>query len=711
MATDTESVAAMVNGTNGVGGDGDGVLSFGSNTAAAAQAREKKRQRIDDSGLFENENGLKAHQTTAPPSRPSLPGRRCFVTVGATAGFRSLLEEVSSAGFLQGLAEHGYTLLDVQCGPDQAAFDDRIAGLRNEDRHGVEVRSFAYTSEMQEYVLACRGEQNVRPAGCVISHGGTGTVGEVLGVGAPLIVVANPTLMDNHQLELAESLEEQNLAIHGRIGTLVGAVGRIAERITQGTLDALPPYSPPPFPVPAADRVTLFDWMVLTCYPEELAAQMHLSDLGAAEANFATQQQHQQQAVLGSSPAPEPDAGSTAPGAGGNQSEEGDGSVAPEEPNSPLPIANENGNHDAVRGGTVVGGGLQNGENTALINFSQLNLPLPTIGSVGDDDHVAPSPGGGQNAGGNGHIDLEESDVPSLTVNGNGISNTASGTGGGNQHEEDDGLIDLDEATLPFPAINGSGHHQHTALGAIGIQNTSNGPIDIDELAWVFPTLNGNGHHHNAAPVTGGTQLEDSGLIDLDEANLPLPTVNGDGHHHNAMLGTAGGIQNTFNSVIDLDEATLPLPTINGNGHHHDAIPLAGGNQLEDDRLIDLDEAALPLPTINGNGHHHGAPHGTGGASQTGGDSEPTDLAETYLPLPAVNGNGPHHHAPPALGDEAQAVEDDGLIDLDEATLPLPTVNGNGIYHSQTVGGANLVEDWDGVWAHEAEADAQIFFF
>lgn len=43
-------------------------------------------------------------------------------------------------------------------------------------------------------------------------------MGEVLGIGAPLVVVANPTLMDNHQLELAESLEEQNLVVHGRIG-------------------------------------------------------------------------------------------------------------------------------------------------------------------------------------------------------------------------------------------------------------------------------------------------------------------------------------------------------------------------------------------------------------------------------------------------------------------------------------------------------------
>jgi beta-1,4-N-acetylglucosaminyltransferase len=83
---------------------------------------------------------------------------------------------------------------------------------------------------------------------------------------------------------------------------LAGALDQIVDRIIQGTLDDLAPYRPPPFPVPAADRVTLFDWMVLTCYPGELAAQMQTVDLGAAEADLANQQQQQQPMVNGNGP-------------------------------------------------------------------------------------------------------------------------------------------------------------------------------------------------------------------------------------------------------------------------------------------------------------------------------------------------------------------------------------------------------------------------
>ncbi|KAK4142089.1 glycosyltransferase [Dichotomopilus funicola] len=224
-----------------------------------------------------------------------VPGRRCFVTIGATAGFRSLVEEVSTPAFLACLAAHEFTSLEVQCGPDLAFFEQRVASLSDEEMCGVLVHAFDYTGDMHAHILLCRGEAGARPAGCVISHGGTGTIGEVLGVAAPLIAVANPTLMDNHQLELVEDLEEQNLVVHGQIGSLPAAIHRIVQLIPQGTLDDLPPYQPPPFPVAAADRFTLFDWMVLTCYPEELAAQTRALDLGESAAESAAHQQQQQQ--------------------------------------------------------------------------------------------------------------------------------------------------------------------------------------------------------------------------------------------------------------------------------------------------------------------------------------------------------------------------------------------------------------------------------
>ncbi|GAB1316261.1 N-acetylglucosaminyldiphosphodolichol N-acetylglucosaminyltransferase catalytic subunit alg13 [Madurella fahalii] len=253
--------------------------------AGASGEPQHKRQRVDG----------RDDQTNLDAEHPSLPGRRCFVTVGATASFRALIEEVSSPSFLQCLAEHGYTRLDVQCGPDYQLFEQRINSLRDEDKHGIEIGMFAYTDAMADYMLACRGEIGVRPAGCVISHGGSGTVLEAMRVEAPLIVVVNPTLMDNHQLELAQSLADQNWAVHGQIGNLPAAITRITERIVQGTLDALPPYAPPSFPVPAAERVTLFDWMVLTCYPGELQIQQRLAELADVQAHFQQQQQQQEQ--------------------------------------------------------------------------------------------------------------------------------------------------------------------------------------------------------------------------------------------------------------------------------------------------------------------------------------------------------------------------------------------------------------------------------
>lgn len=140
-----EAITTMVSGVNG----------------GASGEPEYKRQRSD------GRNGQ-----TNNIEHPSLPGRRCFVTVGATASFRALVEEVSTPTFLRSLAQHGYTRLDVQCGPDYQLFEQRVNSLGDEDKHGIAIGMFAYTDAMASYMLNCRGEANVRPAGCVISHGG-----------------------------------------------------------------------------------------------------------------------------------------------------------------------------------------------------------------------------------------------------------------------------------------------------------------------------------------------------------------------------------------------------------------------------------------------------------------------------------------------------------------------------------------------------------
>jgi beta-1,4-N-acetylglucosaminyltransferase len=46
----------------------------------------------------------------------------------------------------------------------------------------------------------------IKKAALVISHAGSGSIFESLSAGCPLIVVPNPLLMDNHQVELAEQL-------------------------------------------------------------------------------------------------------------------------------------------------------------------------------------------------------------------------------------------------------------------------------------------------------------------------------------------------------------------------------------------------------------------------------------------------------------------------------------------------------------------------
>lgn len=78
--------------------------------------------------------------------------------------------------------------------------------------------------------------------------------------------------------------------IHSTVSrNLKSAVEQISRNIAQGRLDSLPPYAPAPFPVPGEERITIFDWMALTCYPEEFARQQHRAALLKQEEDFRRQ--------------------------------------------------------------------------------------------------------------------------------------------------------------------------------------------------------------------------------------------------------------------------------------------------------------------------------------------------------------------------------------------------------------------------------------
>lgn len=53
---------------------------------------------------------------------------------------------------------------------------------------------------------------------------GSGTILDALRISVPLIVVPNAELLDNHQVDLAEALAEQEYVVYGRLSNLAQAL-------------------------------------------------------------------------------------------------------------------------------------------------------------------------------------------------------------------------------------------------------------------------------------------------------------------------------------------------------------------------------------------------------------------------------------------------------------------------------------------------------
>ncbi|THY95924.1 hypothetical protein D6C93_04900 [Aureobasidium pullulans] len=169
--------------------------------------------------------------TDLPSTRPR---KVCFVTIGATASFSSLIRATISSTFCHALEQNQYTDLIVQYGADG---NDLFRSLVQEvgpggEGAGINVSGFGLdTSGLAQYMkLAKTGGDDSGAEGVVVSHAGSGTILDALRIDVPLIVVPNSELLDNHQVELAEALAEQEYVVHGKLEDLPQAL-RDAEKL------------------------------------------------------------------------------------------------------------------------------------------------------------------------------------------------------------------------------------------------------------------------------------------------------------------------------------------------------------------------------------------------------------------------------------------------------------------------------------------------
>ena len=185
-------------------------------------------------------------------ARRAMPKKRksVFVTVGTTQ-FDSLIEALDTPECADALRGNGYGSVVIQRGKgtrelvhlaprrrrrSRAAGENARGGAgggagrsdRGLEPEPLEVRVFDFAPSLADEMLA---------ADLVVSHAGSGSVFEALGMRKPLLVVVNDALMDNHQAELAEELGKRGHLRWCESGGLADAIATFDPR-------GLTPYEP-----------------------------------------------------------------------------------------------------------------------------------------------------------------------------------------------------------------------------------------------------------------------------------------------------------------------------------------------------------------------------------------------------------------------------------------------------------------------------------
>nr|CAI5817957.1 unnamed protein product [Callosobruchus analis] len=152
--------------------------------------------------------------------------KNLFVTVGTTK-FSKLIDIITTQEVLEVLLSLGINFIQLQTGQDFQGpkLDpniEQLCSIRTVSGSIIVELEHRITLKYDQYFEHFTNE--IEKSDLVISHAGAGTCLEVLHKKKPLLVVINEDLMDNHQIELAEELENQGYLYHCTINTLVGTL-------------------------------------------------------------------------------------------------------------------------------------------------------------------------------------------------------------------------------------------------------------------------------------------------------------------------------------------------------------------------------------------------------------------------------------------------------------------------------------------------------
>lgn len=154
--------------------------------------------------------------------------KKVFVTVGTTK-FPKLVDTIITKEVVECLISKGYNFVQIQTGRDfsKVTVDPNISPAPSIELRGNSITVNIYDKLTLKYdpYFENFGEE-VESSDFIISHAGAGSCLEVLRKGKPLLVVVNEDLMDNHQTELAEQLQNDGYVYYSTCSTLIDALNK-----------------------------------------------------------------------------------------------------------------------------------------------------------------------------------------------------------------------------------------------------------------------------------------------------------------------------------------------------------------------------------------------------------------------------------------------------------------------------------------------------